>query len=120
MSTVTEAAERLNAALRTVEGLRVHGDPGANVDPPAALVGPPRLQWETVCAEPSSATFVVHVMVAMSERALGQLWDLVPRVTAAIDGLLPEVSVQTATPGVFTTGRTDLPSYDITVEVSLS
>ncbi|PRX48681.1 hypothetical protein B0I33_104499 [Prauserella shujinwangii] len=119
-SSVAEAARRLLAAVETVDELRVYRAPGANVDPPAGFVGPPRLQWETGCPEPTTATFVVIVMVASNERVLEQLWELVPRVSEAVDELLPEAAVTTALPNMFTTGNgTELPSYEITVEVSL-
>lgn len=119
MTAVMAQAERLREALRTVEGVRVYEDPAATVRPPGAFVGPPRLQWETGCPEPTSATFVVIVMVAMDKRALERLMQLVPQVAEAIDELLAEAAVMRAEPSVFNSGGTDLPSYEITVEVGL-
>lgn len=119
MTTVKEAAEQLEVALRTVEGVRVYRDPSATVDPPGVLIAPPRLRWEDYCAgPPTSATFVVIVMVAMDARAVEELWEWVPLVAAAID-TVPDAAVAAANPGVFNSGGTDLPSYEITVEVSL-
>src|SRR5690606_12629300 len=45
MSTPAQAAQLLETALRTVDGLRVYRDRGAAVDPPAAIVGLPQLGW---------------------------------------------------------------------------
>ncbi|TKG58053.1 hypothetical protein [Prauserella endophytica] len=116
---VAERAEELRAAARTVDGVRVYEDPSATVRPPGVFVGPPRLQWQAMSSAPTSATFVVIVMVAMDKRALGRLLELTPRVAEAIDSLLPDAAVMSADPGVFLSGGTDLPSYEITVEVSL-
>jgi hypothetical protein len=116
---VGAAAEALAEALRTVEGLRVHTDPGALLDPPAAVVGPPALAWEGYDAAPTSARFVVVVVVAMDERALPRLWDLVPLVAAAVD-TVPDAVLRTADPGVWSANGADLPSYELLIEVALT
>ncbi|PXY17350.1 hypothetical protein [Prauserella flavalba] len=116
---VAEHAEELRAAVRTVDGVRVYEDPSATIRPPGVFVAPPRLRWESGCPEPTSATFVVVVMVAMDKRSVERLLELVPRVAEAIDSLLPDAAVSTADPGLFNSGGSDLPSYEITVEVSL-
>lgn len=118
MSIVKAKAEELETAAKTVPNVRFYRDLGATVDPPALVIGPPRLQWESYCVDPTSATFIVIVMVAMNERAQEALWDLVPLVAAAMSDVEDAV-VTTASPGVFNAGGTDLPSYEITVEVSL-
>jgi len=120
MSGVTTAADELEAAVGRVEGVRLYRDPaGAVASPPAVMVGPPRLTWESVCSEPTEATFVVYVLAAMNERAVAQLWELVPAVAAAIDEHVRAASVIEANPGVFNAGGRELPSYEITVEVAL-
>jgi hypothetical protein len=115
---VKAAAEALETALRTVEGLRVFRDPGGAVDPPAAILGAPALTWETTCLEPTGAQFMIHVVVVANERALEQLWDLVPVVTTALDGVV-DASVIRADPGTYPTGGKELPAYLIQVDVSL-
>ncbi|OLT46487.1 hypothetical protein BJF85_16725 [Saccharomonospora sp. CUA-673] len=117
---VQQAATALEDALRHVDGARVYRDPaGAVADPPALLVGPPRLTWEGICGGPTSATFVVYVMAAMDERAVSRLWELVPVVAAAIDEHVRDAVVTEANPGVFDAGGNNLPSYELTVEVAL-
>ena len=116
---VSEYGEQLRAAVRTVEGVRVYEDPSATVRPPAAVVGPPRLQWEAGCLGPTSATFIVIIMVALDKRAVEQLLDLVPKVADAIDEQVIDAAVISADPAIFNAGGTDLPSYELTVEVSL-
>jgi hypothetical protein len=118
MNQISAKAGELFAALRTVDRLRVYEDLGAIVDPPGALVGPPRLQWEAYCAEPTTATFVVIVGVALDERATETLFELVPLAADALANV-EDATVATATPGVFNSNGTDLASYEITVEVSL-
>ena len=114
MSAVAEAAGALLEALQGVAGARVYSDPGATLDPPALLLGPPSLTWETVCSDPTSARFIVYVVVKVSERAMEQLWELVPEVAQAIDATT-DATVRQADPGTWK----DLPAYEIQVEVSL-
>jgi hypothetical protein len=118
MSNVATAANSLEAALKTVEGLRVIRDPGGQVDPPAAVLGAPRLTWESMCADPTAATFPVWVLTTFDERAVERLWDLVVEVAEAIDTEL-QASVTTADPDVFSLGGQELPAYRINVEVAL-
>lgn len=117
--TVKEAAEALEAALKAVDGLRVYRESDASVDPPAAVLGAPSLSWEAFCSGPTSATFPVYLIVPASGRAVEQLWDLVPLVADAIEQV-PDAAVTEASPGAYLAGGQQLPSYDITVEVSLS
>lgn len=115
-----DAHADLVAALATVQGLRGFGDdPGANVAPPAALVGPPRLTWGGFGSDPTGAEFVVIVMVPASARAMSELWALLPLVTAAIEDI-PTAVVRQASPGSWRTGGTELPCYEIQIEVSLN
>lgn len=118
MSAIAKASQALAAALRTVPELRVYTDPGASIDPPAALVGPPQLTWEAYDVAPTGARFVVVLMAAADERALECLWDFVPLVAAAIEAV-PDTVVRQANPGVWLTGGTELPCYEIQVEASL-
>lgn len=115
MSAVADIAEALYAALAGVQGVRVYRDPAAPIDPPASVLAAPSLSWDGPCHEPSTASFRVYVIVAMDDRALDRLWDLVPQVAEAVD-TVPEAVVTRATPGVYTSGGVDLPSYDLTVE----
>jgi hypothetical protein len=118
MSAITDAAEDLLAAMEAVEGVRLYRDPGATVDPPGIVLGPPTMRWESSCLAPSSARFIVYVTERADERALERLWDLVPTVAEALDQL-SKAAVLQAAPGTFTSGGVDLPAYLIEVEVSL-
>ncbi|WP_435583377.1 hypothetical protein [Amycolatopsis thermoflava] len=117
MRTVTEAAAQLEAALKSVDGLR-YVQLGSDVDPPGLVLGVPQLNWEGYGSAPATATFPVIVVVAMDDRALEQLWKLVTPVATAVD-TVPDAVVQTADPGVFNAGNQDLPCYTLSVEVSL-
>lgn len=124
MTTVREAAEALETALRTVPGVRVYRDPGANIDPPAAIVGPPALGWRGFCGSaPVSARFSIWLTSPADDRTLERLWELVPAVAAVLDQVenatLADLELQ-ATPGQFpTSGGVTLPAYEIQVDVSL-
>lgn len=118
--TVQAAADALAAAIATVPGVRVYTDPAAVVDPPGAVVGPPALRWEALATDPTSATFVVYVAVAVDSRALSRLWDLVPQVVAAIEASRDvDATIDHADPGTWLSGGAELPCYEVTVEVAL-
>jgi hypothetical protein len=105
----------LESALKAVPNIRVYTSPGAVVDPPGVLVGPPALTWEAFSSDPTQATFVVYAITRADDRALERLWDLVPLVAAAVD-TVPDAATTQANPSAFN----DLPCYEITVEVSLT
>lgn len=118
MSTVKPTALALEAALKST-GIQVLRPGVAIVDPPAIILGPPRLAWESYDTDPSSGTFAVIVAAPMSEDAMELLWSLVETVAAAIDDASPDWVVTTADPTVWPSGGSDLPAYQITVEASL-
>ena len=117
------AAERawnaLCAAVETVDGLRVYRDPGAVLDPPGAIVGPPALDFGGPTSDPIGARFLVVVCVPFDDRAMGALLELVPQVTAAVESETDAVTVE-AMPGTWQSNQTALPSYEISVEMSLN
>ncbi len=116
---IADAHEALSAALESVEGLRVYRDPGAVLDPPAALVGPPMLTFGGPSSDPVNGRFVVVVAVAFDDRAMKALWQLVPRVSAAVESHVDAV-VTEASPGVWQNGAISLPCYELSVEMSLN
>lgn len=118
MSTIIERLDGLSATLRGLEGIRYYSDRGAAIDPPAVVLGPPLLRWETGCPEPTSATLLVIVAVPKDERAVPRLMELVPRVAAAVDAL-PWATVSRAVPGALQVGGDELPAYEIESEVDL-
>lgn len=119
MRTVRDRVEDLEAAIASVPDMRAYRDTAANVELPAAVIGPPLLTWEGVCTgPPSSARFLVYVIVPLDEWAMDRLWELVPMVGKAIESQTDAVAV-TALPGVYNAGGVDLPAYELTVEVSV-
>lgn len=116
---ISAAATAIVEALDTVDGVRSYTDLGAVVDPPATLLGPPALTWAGVGSAPSEARFLVVVVVQADDRAMPRLWDLVPRVVEALEDNVQDAVVVSASPGVWTGGGTELPCYEITVEISL-
>lgn len=119
---VAQAIADLKAALETpdMRGTfgRAYTDMGGNVEPPAVVIGPPTLRWEGTALAPTSARIGVYVVVDSDELHQESLMDLVPQVAAAIDNLTAAVVIE-ANPGTWKAGTTDLPSYEITTEVSL-
>lgn len=118
MSVVKAAAAALKAALKTVQDVIPHTDPGATIDPPATVLGPPALTWDALYGGPTSARWLVYVVVGVDDRAIERLWDLVPVVAAALDEVDDAVVIR-ADPGTYLTGGGELPCYSIQVDVSL-
>jgi hypothetical protein len=116
---IADAVADLEAACRTVEGIRVF-QLGDTIDPPAAVVGPPRLLWEVQCVDggPTSAEFLVLVAVAFDDRAIAQLYEVVPRVVLAIETETPG-AVSEANPSTYNNGSTSLPGYELRVSYPL-
>lgn len=112
---ITAARADLAEALGTVEGLRVHTDPGKTADPPCVFVSLPDLRWTAFCATPTHATFDVAVVVALDDRAVIRLQELVIVVSAAIDAV-PAAVVTTARVGSW---NDQLPAYNLEVEMEL-
>lgn len=118
MSSVKVAAELILAALGGVAGVRAYSDPDATISPPSTVLGPPSLSWEGTCSDPTSARWLVYVVVDVKERALEALWELVPLVAAALEGMTDVVVIR-ADPGTYLNGGVELPSYELQIEVSL-
>ena len=113
----------LVAAGASVQGVRGYDNPGALFDPPAWLVSPPRLDWNTYSTGlPASAHFVGFLMVKADDRAVRQLERLAVLVGQAVYAAqdVDAVISGPAFPGVWRTGTTELPSYEFPIEVSLT
>lgn len=117
---VAEATEELHDALELVDGVRHQpGDPGAGLDPPATVLGPPTLTWEGPHSDPSAATFVVYLVVGPDPAdATARLLELLPAVTEALDEVRDAV-VTRAEAGRYAGSNGDMPAYQITVEYAL-
>lgn len=118
MNIIQQARQELVTALNAVQGARVHPDLGPGLSPPVLVVGVPALEWQTVCENPTTARFPVYVVVKRDDRTADRLMELLPLVTAAVDGV-PDAVVTRADPGSYPTSDGDLPAYQITVEYAL-
>lgn len=114
MSPLDAAVESLYGALATVDGVRPYRGTGVRLDPPASVVGPPRLTRNTMSVDPTEAVFQVAVVVAWSEYTLAELLRLEPLVSAAVHEHT-QASVGDSTPGTWNAGGVDLPAYLIEV-----
>lgn len=109
--------DQVLAALRAVEGLRVHADPGEVVDPPAAVLLPPAFTWDGYLSDPTGATVTLALCAPSNDRALRSLLGFLPLVVAAVDDV-PDAVVRSAAPGVLAAeAGADLPAYLIEIEV---
>lgn len=119
MTNIREAADALETALKTVPGIRVYQDPGATVQgTTSAVIAPPSVVWGAFRAEPTEATFIVHLVVPFDQYATARLYDLVEPAVAAIEND-PAFAVTSASPGLLQQGGSQLPTYALTVEASL-
>lgn len=119
MTAVSEAVDALYAALATVDGVRPYRGTGVRMDPPATIVGPPRLsRGRFNTADPTEATFQVAVVVAWGEHAGDELMRLEQLVAAALYEHTG-AAVGDSTPGTWNAGGVDLPAYLIDVSYPL-
>lgn len=116
---VTAVVAELKAALKAAD-IRAHDELSEMFSPPAAVIGPPTLTWDTPGSFPRMATFQVALVVRESDRAAEKLYEMVPAAVEAIETHTVDAVVTTAAPGLFQSGAVDLPSYSLTVEVGLS
>lgn len=113
------ARDALIAALRQVDGLRVYGELGANIDPPCVVVGPPRLTPDGLTSPAlTTAAFVAGLVARGDERAIDALLRLVQPVCDAV-WTVPGAVVTECSPGTWPAGAANLPAYLIEIEVSL-
>lgn len=121
MGSIDDAAQALRDALsdpELAEDVRHFPDVGPAVTPPATVMGPPAFTWETPCDAPTSARWLVYVIVSADDRAMQRLFDLLPKVAAALDAVT-DATVVRADPGTYPTSNGDLPAYEIQVDYSL-
>lgn len=118
MSVVTDYAEELAEGLSELPGFRLYRDAASIDSPPAVYVGPPLLTWDGFDSDPTTATFTVYIVVPASDRAQEQLQDVLPAVATAVDRV-PDAVVKSARPGIWKAGSADLPTYEMSVHVSL-
>lgn len=118
--TPNSAGDALKSALKTVDKLSVYDDPAAPMRPPLALVGAPTLRAE-VGSTISHAVFPVVVAVASTARTLAVLMGLLPQVVEAIEGFIPDATVQEDMEPITlqVEGHDELPAYLLMVDVSV-
>jgi len=118
VSTVTERAEALKAALSAVDGIRVQTDLTAVTTPPAIILGVPTLEWSGTCAGPTDVTFFAYLVVPFDGRTVERLWGLIEAVGDAVDATDFAVVVS-ARPGTYPSGGVDLPAYELEIQTNL-
>jgi hypothetical protein len=102
--------------LRTVAGVRVQVDVGQSVDPPALVIVPPHLTYDSYNPGPTEATFRVPLVVASDDRSIDTLEALLPLVEQAVHDSA-DASLTEAVPGSW--GSPSLPCFLLTIEVSV-
>lgn len=121
MSTVAEATAALTAALKAIDSTHrlMVQEPGATIQPPSLVVSAlPSLTWEAYCVEPTSATYLVWLIVPLDERAPERLRTLLGPVVEALHSV-PDASVTRADGMPYLANGSELPSYELTVQVAL-
>jgi hypothetical protein len=116
----TEIVAGLKAALRPY-GLRVALGMAEPVGSRDVVVGPPTFTWEGLCDpdEPDSVTFSVFLIEAFHERATERLLSNLPALIRGVQGYRDATITAPAVPGAFPSGSSDLPCYQLTVEMTL-
>lgn len=110
MSVLSDATRALAAAVSAVPTVRGYAELSPDADPPAVVVGPPRLTFEGFGNDPSAVEFIAYLVVPRDDRAIERLYDLLPQVVAAINST-DDFTVTSAEPG----GFNELPAYELTI-----
>jgi len=112
----TELAELLDDTP-----MRVESDLAKTLGRRDVVIGPPAFTWEGMCflEQPTSMTYTVYVIEDLGERAVERLLELLPALLEAVGKLHGETTVTACAPGVYPSGTTDLPCYQITAETTL-
>ena len=121
MGLVKAAAEMLESALQAPQPktFETYRDPGAPIQCPAVVIGPPELDFDSYGKGPTNARFLLYAIVDANERAVEILWEFVEEVANIIDSATDAVVLK-ASPAVFVTaGNIELPCYEIIVEAAL-
>lgn len=116
---VKRAKADLEAALKPLVdtvGLR-STQFGPSIEPPATVVGAPRIVWSGYGTDASEADFMVYVVVAW-EGAVDRLLAVVETVVQTIEASVASATVGDVTPSNY--APANLPCYVLPVNVSLS
>lgn len=116
---IDDILNQIQAALQTIDTIRVYRDAGgAPVEPPGIVMGPPAFTWDSYCDGPTEATMQMYLVVKMDDRVFSRLFDLIEEVANKVSEV-PDAAVTTATPSTYPVGPTSLPAYLFTVELNL-
>ena len=116
MSAVREARDRL-AEVLAKSGIRVILDFGRSPDTPCLMIPLPTLTYDAYYSGPTNATFRVGLVVTAEDRTGEQLFDLLPAVEQALDGVADIAMTGPVEPGSW--GTPPLPAYLLPIEVSV-
>lgn len=122
LTPVAAASKRIADAVSSVPDLRVVTTVATPITPPAAVIGPPRLNWMGEASfgagQPTTGQWNVYLVVAMNQYSIDVLLSQVAAVTTAIERLTPGV-VLGAGPGIFPSPSGPLPAYTIMVQMEV-
>lgn len=110
-----EMAEGLAEACATVTDIVAYSELGEDIDPPAAIVGPPLLRFDGYNVGPSEVEFTIYVVVGSRVKALSALGKLVTAVQEAVHEHVVWATVEDANPTTFPVGNQLMPAYEIRV-----
>lgn len=115
-----ELVAGLKVALRPA-GLRVRDDVSDTVGRGDVVIGPPSFQWDGLCDpdEPDSITFELYLIERVGERAIDNLLAKLPALIRAVQAYRDATITGPVVPGSFPAGASDLPCYQLTVEMTL-
>lgn len=119
LDTVEGATSQIRAALKLAK-VRIYEDASADLVPPAAMIGAPLLKFGGQGFEPIEAVYPILLVVADDAESVKKLIRFLPTVVQAVHENVENAVVRDdADPGVFNAGGTQLPCYQITVDVAL-
>ena len=110
-----QATKAIATALSEA-GIREHTNLSAAVDPPAVVIGPPMLAFDSYTLAPTGARYILYAVVGAGDYAIAELGTFLPKVIEAI-GTVDDAGVTEAMPGIWAAANVKFPCYEITVDI---
>lgn len=119
LDTVEDATTQIRNALKLAK-VRIYEDAAADLVPPAAMIFAPTLKFAGIGFQPIEAQYPILLVVADDSESVKKLVRFLPTVVEALQEHVQNATVQDdAEPGVFNSGGTLLPCYQLVVDVAL-
>lgn len=119
LDAIEQSTKDIRNALKLAK-VRIYEDAAADLVPPAAMIFAPVLKFGGIGFQPIEAAYPILLVVADDAESVKKLMRFLPSVVESLQEYVPNATVRDdADPGVFNSGGTLLPCYQLVVDVAL-